>query len=49
MNEPETFKSESQMLLRVRWLVENSFKVTVFYDTGKDGNRLYFVSSYSMI
>lgn len=48
MNDIEKFKSESEALFRVQWLLENCYKVTIWWE-GEEHAKIYCISSYSML
>lgn len=49
MGAVEEFKSESDALLRVKWLLDNSYRVSIWWGNNTQGNRIYYIDSYSMI
>lgn len=48
MNEVEKFNSETEALSRVAWLIENSYRVSIWWE-GEKTAKVYCLTSYSMI
>lgn len=48
MNEVEKFNNEAEALARVAWLIENSYRVSVWWE-GEKAAKVYCITSYSMI
>lgn len=48
MNQVERFDSEAEAMKRVAWLVENSYKVSIWWE-GEKHAKFYCITSYSMI
>lgn len=48
VNQVETFKSESEALFRVQWLIRESYKVSVWYE-GEGVDKVVCITYYSMI
>lgn len=50
MNQVERFDSESEAMKRVAWLVDNSYKVSIWWEwDGEKNSKFYCITSYSMI